>query len=48
MARVIQVFEFEKLTIHEDSRGRSLEKNELKKLYEFNDTNNNNYYSIFR
>ena len=48
MARIIQVFEFEKLTIHEDSRGRSLKKNELKKLYEFNDTNNNNFFTGVR
>lgn len=48
MARVIQVFEFEKLTIHKDSRGRSLQQHELDKLYEFNDTNNNNYFTGIR
>ena len=48
MARVIHVFEFEKLTLHKDSRGRYLEKRELEKLYEFNDTNNNNYFTGIR
>lgn len=48
MARVIQVFEFEKLTLHKDSRGRYLEKRELDKLYEFNDNNNNNYFTGIR
>ena len=48
MARVIQVFEFEKLTLHKDSRGRYLQKSELEKLYEFNDTNNNNYFTGIR
>ena len=37
MARIIQVFEFEKLTLHEDSRGRYLQQRELEKLYEFNE-----------
>ena len=48
MARVIQVFEFEKLTLHEDSRGRYLKQSELEKLYEFNDTNSNNYFTGIR
>ena len=48
MARVIQVFEFEKLTLHNDSRGRYLQQRELEKLYEFNDTNNNNYFTGIR
>ena len=48
MARVIQIFEFEKLTLHKDSRGRYLKQSELEKLYEFNDTNNNNYFTGIR
>lgn len=48
MARVIQVFEFEKLTLNEDWRGRFLEKRELDKLYEFNDKNNNVYFTGIR
>ena len=48
MARIIQVFEFEKLTLHKDSRGRYLQQRELEKLYEFNDTNNNNYFTGIR
>lgn len=48
MARVIQVFEFEKLTLHKDWRGRFLEKRELDKLYEFNDKNDNVYFTGIR
>lgn len=48
MARVIQVFEFEKLSLHKDSRGRYLQQRELEKLYEFNDTNNNNFFTGVR
>ncbi|WP_415374224.1 McrC family protein [Patiriisocius sp. Uisw_017] len=48
MSRVIQVFEFEKLTLHMDWRGRSLEPRELDKLYEFNDKNNNVYFTGIR
>jgi 5-methylcytosine-specific restriction enzyme subunit McrC len=48
MARVIQVFEFEKLTLNEDWRGRFLEKKELDKLYEFNDKNDNVYFTGIR
>lgn len=44
MSRVIQVFEFEKLTIHKDWRDRYLLPRELEKLYEFNDKNNNSYF----
>jgi len=48
MSRVIQVFEYEKLTLHKDWRGRKLEKLELEKLYEFNDKNNNIYFTGIR
>ncbi|SEQ97224.1 5-methylcytosine-specific restriction enzyme subunit McrC [Hyunsoonleella jejuensis] len=48
MSRVIQVFEFEKLTLHKDWRGRYLEERELDKLYEFNDKNNNVYFTGIR
>jgi 5-methylcytosine-specific restriction enzyme subunit McrC len=48
MSRVIQVFEFEKLTLHKDWRGRYLESRELEKLYEFNDNNNNQYFTGIR
>ncbi len=48
MSRVIQVFEYEKLTLHEDWRGRKLEESELNRLYEFNDKNDNNYFTGIR
>ena len=48
MSRAIQVFEFEKLTLHEDWRGRYLEQKELDKLYEFNDNNDNVYFTGIR
>lgn len=48
MARVIQVFEFEKLTLHKDWRDRYLTPKELEKLYEFNDNNDNAYFTGIR
>jgi 5-methylcytosine-specific restriction enzyme subunit McrC len=48
MSRVIQVFEFEKLTLHKDWRDRYLEPRELEKLYEFNDNNDNLYFTGIR
>lgn len=48
MSRAIQVFEFEKLTLHKDWRDRFLEPRELEKLYEFNDKNNNIYFTGIR
>ncbi|WP_111709116.1 McrC family protein [Lutibacter citreus] len=48
MSRVIQVFEFEKLTIHKDELDRQLTKKELEKLYEFNDKNDNCYFTGIR
>jgi 5-methylcytosine-specific restriction enzyme subunit McrC len=48
MSRIIQVFEFEKLTLHKDWRDRYLEPRELEKLYEYNDKNDNIYYTGIR
>jgi 5-methylcytosine-specific restriction enzyme subunit McrC len=48
MSRMIQVFEFEKLTLHEDWRGRYLKQKELDKLYEYNDKNDNVYFTGIR
>jgi 5-methylcytosine-specific restriction enzyme subunit McrC len=48
MSRLIKVFEYEKLTLHEDWRGRKLKEAELNRLYEFNDKNDNNYFTGIR
>ena len=48
MSRIIQVFEFEKLTLNKDLRGRYLEQKELDKLYEYNDKNDNVYFTGIR
>ena len=48
MSRVIQVFEFEKLTLHLDWKGRQLLPRELERLLEFNDNNNNLYFTGIR
>ena len=48
MIRTIQVFEFEKLTLHKDQYNRFLKKEELTRLYEFNDRNNNVYFTGIR
>ena len=48
MSRVIQVFEFEKLSLHPDERGRFLSQKELEKLYEYNDKNDNIYFTGIR
>jgi 5-methylcytosine-specific restriction enzyme subunit McrC len=48
VARVIQVFEFEKLTLHLDWKGRQLLPRELERLLEFNDINNNLYFTGIR
>ena len=45
MARLIQVFEHESLTLAKDEHGRYLEPPELEKLYEFNDRNGNIYFT---
>lgn len=44
----IRVFEYEKLTLNPDYRGRFLLPNELKKLYEFNDKNGNKFFTGIR
>ncbi|MBN2174983.1 MAG: hypothetical protein JW731_12690, partial [Bacteroidales bacterium] len=48
MGRLIQVFEHERLTLHPDAWGRELSKPELEKLYDFNDKNNNIYFTGIR
>lgn len=48
MARQIQVFEYEKLTLSKDFRGNYLEEKELLKLYDFNDRNGNIYFEGIR
>ena len=48
MSRVIKVFEFEKLTIHPDEFGRCITDRELKCLYQFNDQNDNIYFTGIR
>ncbi|MBK8516186.1 MAG: hypothetical protein IPL55_07805 [Saprospiraceae bacterium] len=48
MARLIQVFEFEKLTLIKDQQGRFLKEGELEKLYAYNDRNNNIYFTGIR
>jgi len=42
--RIIQVFEYEQLTLFEDSRGRRLKEQELESLLKFNDENTNKYF----
>jgi 5-methylcytosine-specific restriction enzyme subunit McrC len=44
----IQVFEFEKLTLKADLKGRYLTQNELVKLLDFNDRNKNAYFNGIR
>jgi 5-methylcytosine-specific restriction enzyme subunit McrC len=48
MARLIQVFEHERLTRSPNERKESLSKSELDKLYEFNDKNENKYFTGIR
>jgi 5-methylcytosine-specific restriction enzyme subunit McrC len=48
MRRLIQVFEYEKLTLHKNAKGDFLEKRELEKLYEFNDNHKNQYFTGIR
>lgn len=48
MVRVIKVFEFEKLSIHPDELGRSISKQELECLYQFNDQHDNIYFTGIR
>ena len=48
MGRLIQVFEHEKLALVKDNQGRYLTNVELQKLYEYNDRNNNIYFTGIR
>lgn len=48
MARLIQIFEYERLTLLPNERGEFLLKNELEKLYEFNDRHDNVYFTGIR
>jgi 5-methylcytosine-specific restriction enzyme subunit McrC len=48
MGRIIQVFEYERLTTSKDSLGRYLTLTELQKLYDYNDKNNNTYFTGIR
>lgn len=48
MPRTIQVFEHQKLTLHKDQWGQQLTDSELAKLYEFNDKNDNKYFTGVR
>lgn len=48
MPTTIQVFEHEKLTIHEDEFGRSITPKQFEKLCEFNDKNDNKFYTVIR
>ena len=48
MARLIQVFEHERLTLTADSLGRYLTANELKCMYQYNDNNKNLYFTGIR
>jgi 5-methylcytosine-specific restriction enzyme subunit McrC len=50
MGRLIQVFEYEKLTLFANDNlfGYKLTQSELDKLYEFNDTSNNIYFTAIR
>ena len=48
MPRTIRVFEHERLTLHPNKWGESLSDPELKKLYAFNDKNDNAYFTGIR
>lgn len=48
MARLFRVFEHDKLTLYEDARGQKLEQSELARLYDFNDRNDNKYFTGIR
>lgn len=48
MGRLIQIFEHERLTLFPNERGELLLPNELAKLYEFNDRNDNQYFTGIR
>ena len=44
----IQVFEHEKLTIHKDQFNRAITPGQLEKLCQFNDSNDNKYFTVIR
>lgn len=48
MSRLIQVFEFEKLTLHKDAQGRFLTEGQLATLYAYNDSHNQTYFTGIR
>lgn len=48
MPRLIQIFEHERLTLSPNGRRDKLTTRELKKLYEFNDRNDNKYFTGIR
>lgn len=48
MSRSIQVFEHERLTLHENQWGQFLTQSELEKLYIFNDRHNHKYFTGIR
>jgi len=48
MARLIQIFEHERLSLLANERGEKLFPAELEKLYEFNDKNDNKYFTGIR
>jgi len=45
---LIQVFEHERLTTHEDDYGRILSQSQFEKLCQFNDKNDNKYFTVIR
>lgn len=48
MANTIQIFEYEKLTIHPDQFNRSITPAQFEKLCQFNDNNKNKYFTVIR
>lgn len=46
--QVIKVFEHERLTTHPDDHGRALTKVQFEKLCQFNDKNDNKYFTVIR
>lgn len=48
MNKIIRVFEHDKLTIYKNEYGNKLSINQLQKLYDFNDKNQNKYFTGIR
>jgi len=46
--KTIRVFEYEKLTIHDQHRSFNISRKDLQSLYHFNDINNNKYFTSIR